>query len=69
MSGYEAILEKLPLWMRALFITGYSDRAHRKGELLEIKWPMVDLKEGLIELEPHTRRPDRALPPDLWGHG
>ncbi len=45
------------------FVCGYHVST-RKGELLKIKWPMVDLEEGLIELEPRNtkNREGRYLP-------
>jgi integrase len=50
-DGYRKILKELPASLKALFTCGFHVST-RKGELLKIRWQMVDLKEGIIELEP-----------------
>ena len=61
--GYEEIMKKVPSSLKPLATCGYHVST-RKGELLEIRWPMVDLEDGVIELEPPKtkNREGRYLP-------
>jgi integrase len=62
-DGYLKIRAALPNSLKPLFVCGYHVST-RKGELLKIKWPMVDFQEGIIELEPRStkNREGRYLP-------
>jgi integrase len=62
-DGYLKIRAEMPDSLKPLFVCGYHVST-RKGELLKIKWPMVDLEECVIELEPRNtkNREGRYLP-------
>lgn len=67
-EAFEAVRAKLPDWLQPVatfqYLTGW-----RTGETLRLQWAQVDLKAGVIRLEPGTTKnrdgrvlPFRALP-------
>jgi integrase len=67
-DAFEAVRAKLPEWLQPVvtfqYLTGW-----RTGETLRLQWAQVDLKAGVIRLEPGTTKnrdgrvlPYRALP-------
>jgi len=65
-EAYETLLAQMPPSLKPLFTTGYHVST-RKGELLEIIWQMVDLEEGLIEMEPRTAKNKRGRYLPIYG--
>jgi integrase len=62
-DGYQKLLSHLPPSLKPLFVCSYHVSS-RKGELKNILWPQVDLKDGLIVLD-HSdtkNKQGRALP-------
>ena len=47
LDGYEKVLTQLPLSLKSVFVVGYHI-GNRKGVLLDLKWPQVDFKNGVI---------------------
>jgi integrase len=47
LDGYEKVLAELPVSLKCLFVVAYHI-GNRKGALLEMKWPQVDLKNGVV---------------------
>ena len=62
-EGYKKLLRELPVSLKPLLVCGYHVSS-RKGELMKIRWSQVDLREGLIILDPFDtkNRTGRALP-------
>jgi integrase len=46
-DGYEKVLTELRVSLKCLFVVAYHV-GNRKGALLEMKWPQVDLKNGVL---------------------
>ena len=62
-DGYQKVLDQLPVSLKPLFICGFHVSS-RKGELMNLVWSQVDLREGLIVLDPYNtkNKSGRALP-------
>src|SRR5271165_1013158 len=60
---YSALRDELPDELKGLFVCAYTTGI-RKGELLSIRWPQVDLAAGLITLEKGETKNDdpRSVP-------
>jgi len=60
---YRRLRNELPIYLRLLLVIGYHVGC-RKGELLEIEWPQMDLGVRRIRLEPGTtkNKEGRTLP-------
>lgn len=52
---YEKVRDALDEDVRVLFVCAYSTGT-RKGELLQVEWPWVDLERLRIELPPHVTK-------------
>jgi integrase len=56
-DGYEAVLEALPISLKSLFVVAYHV-GNRKGALLDLKWPQVDFRNGVIRfIRMQNRKP------------
>jgi integrase len=64
---YSALRDELPDELKGLFVCAYTTGI-RKGELLSIRWPQVDLAAGMITLEKgETKNNDARSVPILDG--
>jgi integrase len=50
-EDYLALREKLPTYLKPVLTFGYFT-GWRKGEIFGLKWNQVDLREGIVRLEP-----------------
>ncbi len=50
-EDYLALREKLPAYLKPVLTFGYFT-GWRKGEIFGLKWNQVDLREGIVRLEP-----------------
>jgi integrase len=56
-EGYEKVLPELPMSLKCLFVVAYHI-GNRKGALLQLKWPQVDFKNGVIRfIRMQNRKP------------
>jgi len=56
-DGYEKVLAQLPLSLKSVFVVGYHI-GNRRGALLDLKWPQVDFKNGVIRfIRMQNRKP------------
>jgi integrase len=63
---YYSLLDALPDSMKAIFVTAFHTGA-RSGELLRIKWPMVDFVNRRITIRPITTKTKRGRHLPIWG--
>jgi len=68
-DAYLALLKELPDHLKPVLTFGYFTGC-RKGEVLSLRWPQVDLENRLIRLEPGQTKNDEArmipLGPGCW---
>lgn len=68
-GDYEAMLAALPEELKPVLVFAYHTGC-RRGEILRMQWPQVDLAERVVRLEPGTtkNREARTIPlvEDLW---
>ncbi len=50
-EAYLALMKELPVHLRTVLTFGYFT-GWRKGEIINLKWSQVDLREGTVRLEP-----------------
>jgi integrase len=65
-KGYESLLAELPESLKCLFVVAYHV-GNRKGELLKIKWPQVELSEGFIVLRTGQTKNDQGRHLPIYG--
>jgi len=57
---FEAVLNKLPSELHALFIVAYHTGWRTRSELLPMTWAQVDFQAGILRLEPGTTKNDEG---------
>ncbi len=65
-DGYEKVLAQLPVSLQCLFVVAYHI-GNRKGALLELKWPQVDFKNGVIRFVRMQNRKPVPLAAPIYG--
>jgi len=65
-DGYEKVLGQLPISLKCLFVLAYHI-GNRKGALLELKWPQVDFKNGVIRFIRIQNRKPVPLAAPIYG--
>ncbi len=60
---YLALRRELPIYLKPVLTFGYYTGA-REGEILDLRWPQVDLSSWTVHLEPGTTKNDqpRTIP-------
>jgi integrase len=57
---FEAILSRLPAFLRPPITFAYYTGWRMASEILRLTWPQVDLEAGAVRLETHTTKNDEA---------
>jgi hypothetical protein len=65
-DGYEKVLAHLPISLKCLFVLGYHV-GNRKGALLELKWPQIDFKNGVVRFIRVQNRKPVPLAAPIYG--
>ena len=66
MDQYQRLLDELPPYLKALLVIGYHV-GNRKGELLKLQVPQIDLRLRQIRLAPGTTKNGRGRVLPIYG--
>jgi integrase len=68
-EDFMALRDALPSYLKPVLTFGYFT-GWRRGEILCLKWNQVNLKDGIVRLEPGETKNDQArtlyMEPELW---
>jgi integrase len=65
-DGYEKVLAHLPMSLKCIFVLAYHV-GNRKGALLELKWPQIDFKNGVVRFIRMQNRKPIPLAAPIYG--
>jgi integrase len=65
-DGYEKVLAHLPMSLKCIFVLAYHV-GNRKGALLELKWPQIDFKNGVVRFIQRQNRKPVPLAAPIYG--